>query len=126
MPCLLMAWQHHPLVIFLSDWLSQYLWMLLGRKAHLFFRIQVGKGKGTGRRSCKQHSHPSLLPYPTLLAGKEVEKTFPAVANVFTGYCSLAAGVYRQLHPTGSQHWEPATAAAKFGPDLRVSSLDSA
>lgn len=85
----------------------------------------MGGGKETGGRSCKQHSHPSLLPHPTLLAGREAEETFPAVANAFTGYCSLAAVMYRQLQPIGSQRWEPATAAVKFGPDLRVTSSDS-
>lgn len=125
MPCPCMAWQHQTAVIFLSDCLSQCLWMLLGKKGHLFYRIQVRGGKGTTGRSSKQHSHPSLLPHPSLLAGREAEETVPAVSNAFTGYCSLAAVMYRQLQPTGSQHWEPASAAAKFGPDLRVTSSDS-
>lgn len=97
----------------------------LGKEGTPFLQDTGGGGKGTGGRSYRQHSHLSTLPHPTLLAGKEAEETFPAVANAFTGYCSLAAVIYRQLQPTGSQLWEPATAAAGFGPDLRVSSSDS-
>lgn len=32
-----------------------------------------GVRKGDRRRSCKKHSHPSLLPHPTLLAGRSRE-----------------------------------------------------
>lgn len=124
-PCLSMAWQHHPAAIFLSDCLSQCLWMLLGKKGHLFHRIQLeGWGKRTEEIAVK------IIPISAcyhiqLLWQDEEEKAFPAVAIAFMGYCSLAAVMYRQLQPTGSQHWEPATAAAHFGPNLRLTSSNS-
>lgn len=85
----------------------------------------MGEGSGIGGSSFKQRSHPSLLSHPTLLAGRESEETFPTVANAFVGYCSLAALMSRQLQLTRSQDWELATAAAKFGPGLGVTSSDS-
>lgn len=99
MSCPCVVWQDHPAVVFFNDCLSQCLQTLLGKKGCLFCGIQVGGGKGTGGRSCKQHSHSSLLPHPTLLAGREAEEKFPAVANAFTGYCSLDASCTDNCSP---------------------------
>lgn len=124
-PCLFRAWQHHPAAVFLSDCLSQCLWVLLGKKGRLFHRIQLeGWGKGTVERAVK-NIPISACCHIQLLWQDGAEKAFPAVAIAFTGYCSLAAVMYRQLQPTGLQHWEPAAAAANFGPSLRVTSSDS-
>lgn len=102
-PCLFTAWQHHPAAIFLSDCLSQCLWMLLGKKGHLFRRMQLeGWGKGVGEGAVKNIPIPACCRIQ-LFWQEEAEKAFPAVALAFMGYCSLAGNCSPLDRSTGSQ-----------------------
>lgn len=97
----------------------------LGREGTSFPQDTAGGiRKGTGEGAVKNIPIPACC-HIQLFWQDEAEKAFPAVTIAFMGYCSLAAVMYRQLQPTGLQHWKPATAAANFGPNLRVTSSDS-
>lgn len=93
----------------ISQWLLDSIPMdALGKEGTSFPQDTAGGvRKGDRRRSCKKHSHPSLLPHPTLLAGR-IRESISCY-----GYClyGLLQSGWSHVQPNAA-HWIAALGAS--------------
>lgn len=106
-PCLFMAWQPHLLPCFsVTACLNAYdcSW----ERRDIFPQDTAGGVRqGNRRRSCKKHSHLSLLPHPTPLAGWSRENIS------WCGYCLYGLLQSGCSHvQTTAAHWIAALGAS--------------